>query len=136
MGLPVFFPQPSIVRTLPPGVDVSFRALCESAGVACKVTGISARRPIKIADSRELMAARLPGSLSPVWLGVPPSSPRRRALLALGLLAYGVFDYAARETLRGLPESRATAGSGRPREGRALTGAERQRRHRQKTRST
>jgi len=132
MSIPVFIPQPQIVRKLPPGETVSFRELCDSAEIPCRVTGISAERTLKIATSPEMASARLPGSLSPVWLGVPAGKPSRRSLLALGLLAYGVFDYAARETLRGRPESRASAGAGRPRGGRALTGAERQRRHRQR----
>jgi len=135
MGLPVYIPQPTIVRSLPPGRSVSFRELCEEAGVSCRVTGMSADRSLKISLAGELSAARMPGNLSPVWLGVPRGPARRRALLALGLLAYGVFDYAARETLRGLPESRAENAAGRPRTGQALTGAERQRRYRQKRKS-
>jgi len=130
MGLPAFIPQPQVSLALPEGADVTLGELCAAAGVRCRVTGISASRPLKIAPARELSAVRLPGQLSPVWLGVPDGPPERRAMLALGLLAYGVFDYAARETLRGIPKSRAVAEPGRPRTGRALTSAERQRRHR------
>jgi hypothetical protein len=132
MGLPAYIPAPSIVGKLPAGQDVTLRELCDRAGVVCRVTGISAERSLKISCTKSLEAARLPGLLGPVWLGVPKGSLRRRALLALGLLAYGVFDYAARETLRGLSCSRASVGAGRPRTGKALTGAERQRRWRQR----
>jgi hypothetical protein len=130
MGLPVFFPVPKITLRLPEGRSTSLPALCEEAGVACRVSGLSASRPLATATTPRMRVARMPGALSAVWLGIPPGSPRRRALLALGMLAYAVFDYGARETLRGLPESRAAAGPGRPRSARALTPAERQRRRR------
>jgi hypothetical protein len=132
MGIPVFIPQPLVALTLPDGEDVTFCLLCELAGVRSRVTGLSTGRPLRISPAANLSAVKLPGALSPVWLGVPAGTPRRRALLALGLLAYGVFDYAARETLRGLQVSRACADPGRPSSGRALSPAERQRRHRQK----
>jgi hypothetical protein len=132
MGLPVFIDPPEISLVLPEGEPVTFQALCDLAKVKCKVSGISTHRPLRIALARELCSVRLPGQLSPVWLGIPRGAPRRRALLALGVLAYGVFDYAARETLRGLPESRASAGPGRPRKTRPLTVAERQSRHRER----
>ncbi len=127
MSLPVFFPTPEITLELPEGEPATLESLCVAAGVACRVTGLSASRPLKIAVRPQMRVARTPGQLSPVWLGIPPASPRRRALLALGMLAYSVFDYGARETLRGLPESRASAGPGRPRTGRPATPAERQR---------
>jgi hypothetical protein len=134
MGLPVFFPQPEIALVLPRGRRTSLPELCEEAGVKCRVTGISAQRRIWIAAALSMRIVRKPGTLSGIWLGVPKASFSRRALLALGMLAYGAFDYGARETLRGLPEARATVGPGRPRSPRPLDPAERQRRHRSKTR--
>lgn len=74
-----------------------------------------------------MRAVRGPGPLSEVWLGIPPGRPARRALVALGLLAFGVFDYGARECLRGLDVAKATPGAGRPRTGRALSAAQKQR---------
>lgn len=135
MGIPLFIPRPSIALALPAGDDVTLDELCDLAGVRCKVSGLSARRPLTMALAKEMCSVKLPGSLSPVWLGIPKGTPKRRALLALGALAYGVFDYAARETLRGLPESRPTRGPGRPRSKKAMSGAERQRRYRQRIRS-
>ena len=132
MSLPVFFPVPEIALELPEGDPVTLSSLCEAAGVSCRVTGLSAGRHLKIAACPRMRVVRAPGTMSAVWLGIPPASPRRRALLALGILAYSVFDYGARETLRGLPESRAAAGPGRPRVGRPATPAERQRERRKK----
>jgi hypothetical protein len=130
MGLPVFFPPADVVAVLPPGERLTLRELCERAGVACRVSGPAAHRGLRLCEGPELRALRRPGPLADVWLAVPPGKPRRRALIALGLLAYGVFDYGARETLRGLPVARPTPGPGRPASGRALSSAERQRRHR------
>lgn len=115
---------------LPAGEKITLSSLCDLAEVACRVSGISAERSIFVAAAPEMRIIRQPGALSAVWLGVPPGTGKRRALLALGMLAYGEHDYGARETLRGLPESQASAGPGRPRSRKPLTGAERQRRHR------
>ena len=130
MSLPVFFPPPEISLSLPAGEKITLSRLCELAEVACQVSGISAEREIFVAASPKMRIVRRPGALSAVWLGIPPGTGKRRSLLALGMLAYGEHDYGARETLRGLPESRASVGPGRPRSRRPLTGAERQQRHR------
>lgn len=130
MGLPVFFPEPEISLTLPTGKRATLGGLCVLARVKCRVTGLGAERIILIAPSRNMRIVRRPGTLSEIWLGVPPGTTRQRSLLALGMLSYGAFDYGARETLRGLPESMATPRAGRPRSPRALTNVERQRRYR------
>src|ERR1700690_244051 len=146
MSLPVFFPSPEIrCSSLPAGKRTTLAELCKRANVACRVSGISAERPIFLAEAAEMRIVRKPGALSAVWLGVPPEgvppegvpsrTAKRRALLALGMLAYGEHDYGARETLRGLSESRASAGPGRPRTRRPFTAAERQRIHRQRNKS-
>ena len=133
MGLPVFFPSCEISLELPAGRPVSIADLCHEAGVKCRVTGVAARRPVRVATAPSMRAVRRPGTLSEVYVGVPKCSPSRGALLALGLLAYSAFDYAARETLRGLPEAAAVSSPGRPLSPRPLSGAERQRRYRAKS---
>lgn len=130
MSLPVFFPSAQICGSLPRGRRVTLQALCKRAGIKCRVSGPSTKRPLSIGTSPVVKVVREPGHDGAVWIGMPKGTTRRRALLALGTLAYGVFDYAARECLRGLPESRAGVGPGRPRKPGALTAAERQQRHR------
>jgi Mg2+/citrate symporter len=44
----------------------------------------------------------LPGQLSGVWLGLPPGDDHARAIAAMAMLAYEVFDYVVRESVRGL----------------------------------
>jgi len=132
MSLPVFFQTPKISLRLPRGRRVTIEELCRQAGVSCRVTGLSARRQLHVADAPLLRAVRSPGPLGPVWVGVPYKDVRKRALHVLGMLAYGVFDYAARECLRGLEVARPSPGRGRPRTGRALSAAERKRLSRQR----
>lgn len=102
------------------------RSLCREAGIECRVTGPAALRKIYLRESRTLDVCREPGSLGAVSVGVPAGRKMDRAALALGLLAYVVFDYAARESMRGRPESRLSPPLGRPRVARPLSGAERQ----------
>ncbi len=132
MTLPVFFPPSEYASVLPRGQRMTLRDLCARAGVRCRVTGPPAQRPLRLARSGHLRALCTPGPLSEVWLAVPAGNARSRALLALGLLAYGVFDYGARESLRGLDVSRPSPGPGRPSTGTALSSTERQRRYRQR----
>lgn len=134
MPLPVHWPTAEVAPALPAGSRVTVAALCRRAGIPCHVTGPPARRPVRLAVSKLLRAVRLPGPFGEVWLGVPRGARRRVALVALGMLAYGVFDYTARESLRGVAAGRPGPGRGRPRTGRALSNAERQRRYRSRNR--
>lgn len=136
MSLPVFFPPAEISLALPEGQRTTLAALCHSAGIDCRVTGLSASRPLLVAQASAMRAVRGPGPLSEVWLGIPAGKPARRSLVALGLLAFGVFDYGARECLRGLDVAKASAGPGRPRTGRAMSAAEKQRRYRERLASS
>lgn len=130
MSLPVFFQSPAVESRLPRGGRRTTLAdLCRQAGIPMRVTGLGARRPIYVSSAPRLAAVRMPGKLGPVWVAAPGSAARR-SLLVLGVLAYAVFDYGARECLRGRPEARAAAGPGRPLVPRPLSVAERQRRHR------
>gem|GEM_PF-2808169 len=63
---------------------------------------------------------------------MPAGSPRARARLALGALAYSIMDLVARESIRGAAWAAAAPPRGRASSGTALTNAERQRRYRAK----
>lgn len=130
MGLPVFFSAAEVSAALPRGAQMTVRDLCKRAGIACRVTGAPASRPVRLGKAPVLRAVRLPGPMAGVWIGVPSGPSRTRAWKALGLLAYGVFDYCARESLRGIAVAKPSPGPGRPRTGFAMSVAERQRRHR------
>ena len=127
--LPAIFPDVEIVKSLPAGRETTVSSLCEEAGIECRVTGPSAGRKVRLHPG-PLSVAREPGSSSPVSIGLPGGTRKERAILALGILAYAVFDYAARESMRGRPEAKMSLPPGRPRKPHPLSGAERMRRWR------
>jgi len=128
--LPAILPKVAIMAQVPRGAETTVSALCDDAGIECRVTGPSAERCVFLRRAAVPEASREPGSLGCVSIGLPESDKKASAILALGILAYGVFDYAARESLCGRPESRLALPLGRPRKAKSLTGAERQRRWR------
>jgi hypothetical protein len=125
--IPLFFPKVSIVAQVPRGTPTTVEALCHRAGIECRVTGPSAGRRVFLRTSRQFAISREPGNLGIVSISLPSTNPRRRAVLSLGALAYAVFDYAARESVRGWSEMRVAPPRGRPRTPRPQTNAERQR---------
>jgi hypothetical protein len=127
--LPAIFPDVQIVKSLPAGRETTVTSLCEEAGIECRVTGPSAGRKIYL-RSDLLSISREPGPSGSVAIGIPDGDRRERAILALGILAYAVFDYASRESMRGRPEARMSLPPGRPRKPHPLSGAERMRRWR------
>jgi len=124
--LPAILPEVTITAKAPNGQRETIFSLCQAGGIECKVTGPAALRHIHLLAG-QLAVAREPGSLGLVAITIPEEDPKRRAILALGILAYAVFDYAARESLRGNPEAAFALPLGRPRKARPLNGAERQR---------
>jgi hypothetical protein len=129
--LPAVFPKVAIVKRVPRGRGSTVRSLCRAAGIDCRVTGPAAERRIYFRFTSEIEIAREPGPFGSVSVGIPDKGDgKEQATLALGILAYAVFDYAARESMRGRPEARLKLPLGRPRKVRALSGAERQRRWR------
>jgi hypothetical protein len=127
--LPAIFPDVEIVKVIPAGRETSVASLCGEAGIECRVTGPSADRKIHLRTDR-LSVSREPGSSGSVAIGLPSGDNKKRAILALGILAYAGFDYAARESMRGRPEARMSLPPGRPRKPHPLSGAERTRRWR------
>jgi hypothetical protein len=131
--LPIVMPKATIVkRSRRSGKRHTVVSLCREAGVECRVTGPAANRTVYVDLSSEPYVEREPGPFGAVAVGVQGKSSREQALLALGYLAYVVFDYAARESLCGRPEAAMSLPVGRPRKARALSGAERQKRWRQR----
>jgi hypothetical protein len=123
----LFFPHVSIVARIPGGTPATVESLCRQAGIECRVTGPTASRRVYLRDADLLAVSREPGYSGKVSIDLPETDPRRRAVLALGVLAYAVFDYAARESVRGWSEMRTASPRGRPRTPRPQTNAERQR---------
>jgi hypothetical protein len=130
--LPALMPAVQIVAKVPRGLPRTVGSLCREAGIDCCVTGPAVERKVYL-NAGKIAVAREPGSLGTVSMILPPvhqSDERKRAILALGILAYAVFDYVARESLRGRPEAKMAMPLGRPRKAHSMSGAERQRRWR------
>jgi len=129
--LPALLPQAQIVKRVSRrGRGLTVGALCREAGIECRVTGPGAGRKVYVRRSSEPRVEREPGTLGTVAMSLNARDEKSRAVLALGILAYVVFDYVARESVRGLPEMKTAPPRGRPPKPRVLSGAERQRRWR------
>ena len=132
--LPAVLPKVKIVKWCPLGGTVlTIRELCNLAEIECRVTGSSTERRVCLQDGDQLEIARQPGPMGVVTITLPSLDIKTRSGLALGVLAHAVFDYVARESMKGRPEVKSPLPLGRPRKAHPLTGAERQRRWRQRS---
>ncbi len=135
MGLPVFFPLPTYVPSIP-RTSHSIAQLCELAGVECQALGRWTERPVLLRRGKRGQIPRIiaePDDFGAVAITVPENmgTPRDQARWALGALAYVLFDGVARASVAGTPWSRASLPVGRqPAAARARTNAERQRQFR------
>ncbi len=137
MALPVFFPFPVYVRQIR-GRARSIEELCRLAGVECRAIGSWVNRPVVIrAVGDRVRVAAEPGDWGTVAITVPAAihSEQERARLALGALAYSLFDGVARASISGHAWSRAAMPRGRhPGAARPKSNAERQLAFRQRIR--
>ena len=129
MSLPVFFPAPVYVRKIR-GRARPLADLCRLAGVECRAFGNWVRRPVVIRSAGDcIRVAAEPGDWGAVEITLPRlvQSEREQARLALGALAYSLFDGVARASVAGHEWSRAAMPRGRrPGTARPKSNAERQ----------
>jgi len=114
---------------------LSYRALCDRAGVPPRVTGADMDRQVHIlTGGQHIRPIGLPDAIG---VALPRYRGRQSdALRILEILAHGFLDYAAREAVRGCDLFVPTAGCGRKSTGKALSGAERMRRLRSRDATT
>ena len=103
---------------------------CALAGVPCRASGAWTERLIAVRAGAEEALIVMSGSCGAVQITTPRSGLVTQARYVVGLLAYGLNDLVARETIRGAPWAKLRPPKGRPRSARALTNVERQRRYR------
>lgn len=132
MSIPLFYPAANFVPTLALTAPVSIEQLCNQAGIKCKASGAWTGRQIELAPGAELKITAEPGDWGKVKLEIPPSEPQHEALLALAVLAYGLHDLVAKQSLSGNTRVALAPPRGRPKKARALSTSERQRRFREK----
>ena len=131
--LPAILPKVKIVKCSSIGETIlTISELFDVAEIECRVTGPSTERKVCLMVGDQIEITREPGPMGMVSLTLPPSNDKTRAVLALGVLAYAVFDYVARESMKGHPLAKSALPHGRPRKVHPLSGAERQRRWRQR----
>lgn len=134
--MPFQFPVPRYSAHLRLTKPQTLLGLCEQALVPCRASGEWTQRKVGVVCGDALQIEAEPGYLGAVRITVPSTEcdPVDRARLALGALAYGLFDGVARATVAGQSWAKPAKPAGRPKTGRALTTAERQRRFRERRR--
>jgi len=106
---------------------LSYRALCDLAGVPSRVTGADMDRHVHILTGvQHIRPVGMPDEIGIAFPRYRGSQPD--ALRILEILAYGFLDYAAREAVSGRGLFVPTAHRGRKSTGKALSGTERMRR--------
>ena len=114
------------------GLKTTVSGLCEANGIPCKMEGPGAKRAVFIVKSDTPFIDCTPHQQE-VCIGTRHAVKTKAAKkYALAAMAYAVFDLAARESVRGLKDFYEIKLIGRPRTGRVLSNAERQRKFRQK----
>ncbi|MCB9707220.1 MAG: hypothetical protein H6714_00315 [Myxococcales bacterium] len=130
-------PAPLYVAHLRQHSSESVRALCVLAGVPCKATGAWAERQIEITAAEKLCIVAEPGATGSVRISMKRRSARQDARTALAVLAYGLHDLVAKQSVKGQSWTRVKPPPGRPKLGRRpLSNAERQRRFRLRHRTS
>lgn len=135
MSIPLFFPAVTYVRRLSLARPITLRQLCRCAGVVCRASGPWTERKIEIVRGKTLGFVAEPGDWGALRIQTPTTGVRQRSRLALAVLAYGMHDLVAKQSLLSHPWRRLRPPRGRPRRKRPLSACERQRRFRKKMRS-
>lgn len=126
----LFFPPPQYVPTLQTKTSVTLKTLCDWADIPCRASGAWTERPISWDRGHALAIVAEPGPIGAVHVVLPGQKDVSLQTVArelLVILAYGLFDGVARESVRGVSWARQLAPRGRPRQMRAKSAAERQR---------
>jgi hypothetical protein len=134
MSIPLFYPTPTYVASLPLTKPMSLAELCARAGVPCRGSGAWTARQVQVqADRGGLSLTSEPGYKGRVRVLVPEHlDAQQAARVALGAMAYALMDLVARESIRGAAWAKPDKPRGRPPSGRALSSAQRQRAYRAK----
>lgn len=128
MEWPLFLPPPSYNARLRLSQSKTLREWCVVAGIACRASGAWTLRRVEVRSCQHIAIVAHPGSDGDVRLEVPAKKLKDKALWALYVLAYGMNDLVARQSLHGKGFTKVHPPKGRPRTGKAMSNRERQRR--------
>jgi hypothetical protein len=134
MSTYLFFPTPTYSQKLRIENSISLRELCLAAGISCKASGKWTKRRIALRYAEKLRIIAEPGDWGAVLLYLPNKNLKEKKLarIALQIMAYGLHDIAAKESIAGKKWTIPKPPSGRPRKPLTLSNAERQRRYRER----
>ncbi len=122
--------MPRYAVRIPGRASHTVRSLCAAAGIECRASGAWIERPIDVRRDRPFDFCAEPGGYGKVRITLPASDPVTAARDALCVLAYGLHDLVAKESIRGQTWSRVAPPLGRPKQRKSMPGKERQRRFR------
>ena len=133
----IYFPPVNYLKHLELGGAKAISELASIAGIALRATGPWTERKVDITLGPELRIEAEPGDWGAVRITQTEKLTEvQQARLALIVLAYGLYDLVAKETIRGASWSRPTPPRGRPRRGRPQSSRERQRAFRARQRTS
>lgn len=140
MTLPLFFPHPEYVPSLPRRRMRTLFELCAVAGVACRASGAWTNRPVGVGFDPQfpLGCIQAEPQRGAVRISVPEGYAASELLMAryaLGAMAFALFDLVSRESIRGAGWISIAPPRGRPAAARAMSNRERQRLFRQRRRA-
>ena len=127
-----FLPPPHYVAKLALSKPLTLSELCSLAQVSCKASGAWTQRLIEVVEGDELRISAEPGPWGRVKIEVPRSKEARRFAIALEVLAYGLHDVVARESIRDSYISPVRPRAGRPKRGSQRSNPQRQRDYRER----
>lgn len=112
MSLPVFFPIPRYSNRLSEDGARPLSEICALAGIPCRASGMMARRLVVVLPSNEggqpsIQARATTWGVVHIRVPAQVKTERGRARYALGALAFGLHDVAAKESIRRMRWSRA-----------------------------
>lgn len=132
MSIPFFIPPVTYTPSLQLRSPMTIRELCQIAGISCKASGTWTERQVDLIHGKTIEILAEPGDWGNVRITIPERNKVEKARTALAILAYGIYDVVARESIKGNIFFRIGPPRGRPRTGQALSVKERQRRFRRK----
>jgi hypothetical protein len=131
-----FIPPPVYVDKLILDNPHTLKEVCQIAGVQCRASGSWTERLIEIVIAKQLKIIAEAGAWGSIRMEIPESRYKNRFQIALKLLAYGLHDLVARQSIRGSKISVLKPPAGRPKLSSHKSNRQRQRDFRKKQSNT
>ena len=101
MTTSLFYPLPRYIKQIVScGDRETVRSLCEKNHIRCRMTGVSADRVVFLEQAAQNFVEVVPLGGTVRICSVHPLRSQESYKYALALLAYGIHDYPAKESVR------------------------------------